>query len=138
MTEQTMPDAAAHTRLIKYDAARHALAEAHRVDEAKEIRDKALAVAAYARQAKDRDLILWATEIKLRAERRTGELIRTLAKPPGPGRGNKNVSATSDRFLSLKKLGIPPDQSSDWQKLAAIPEPEFENRLKAAAGDPQR
>ena len=123
------------TRLMRYDAARLALAEAHRVDEAKDIRDKALALAAYARQAKDRDMVAWATEIKLRAERRTGELLLETAKSAQRNTGGK-PSARSEGLPTLKKMGISEDQSSDWQKLAAIPEQAFEQRIKDAAGEP--
>jgi len=125
---------------LKYDAARHALAEAHRVDEAKDIRDKALALAAYARQAQDRDMIAWATEIKVRAERRTGELLRDSAtsgqrRTSTNGRPAKAGSATP-ALPTLSSLKISEDQSKDWQKLAAIPDAEFERRIKAASGEP--
>jgi len=50
-------------------------------------------------------LIAWATEIKVRAERRAGELLReTQTTGPGPGRGKKNQSSPNDRF-SLKQHG---------------------------------
>jgi hypothetical protein len=53
-------------------------------DEAKDIRDKAEAMRAYARQAKNKDLEVDAAEIRIRAERRLGELIRAQ-KTEGPG-----------------------------------------------------
>ena len=39
---------------------------------------------------------------------------------------------------TLKTYGLTRDQSSTFQKLAAIPEREFERRIEAAARDPER
>lgn len=132
--------------LVKYDAARKALAEAHRVDEAKDIRDKALAIEAYARQAKDNALIIMAREIKLRAERRCGELLREM-KATGQrqikgGKGTGGAMQTSSRSPSttrtLAELGITKDQSSDWQKLADLPADQFEHRIVQTRERPGR
>jgi len=116
--------------LVRYEAARAALAAVHSVDEVKDIRDKAQAMAAYARQAKDTALVEWATEIKVRAERRAGELLRDMEMHPG---GNPNLSHdTTGSPPTLEALGISRDQSSRWQKLAAVSDERFEQAVAAA------
>ena len=76
-------------------------------------------MAAYARQANDTQLVEWATEIKVRAERRAGELWGEAEKNKG---GNPNLSHdTTGLPPTLKQLGISRDQAARWQKLAAVP-----------------
>ena len=63
--------------LIKWDMARQAIAEAHSIDEVKLIRDKAEAYRYALRQAKEApEVIRQAEEIKLRAERRAGQMLQ--------------------------------------------------------------
>lgn len=124
----------AQTQLVRYEAARAALAEAHRVDEVKDIRDKAHAIAAYARQANDTDMVEWATEIKVRAERRAGELLAAMEKAPGgqPYRSTGSTLAPVGIRPTLAELGVDKKQSARWQKLAAVPAEQFEQAVEAA------
>lgn len=120
--------------LIKYEAARAALAAAHRVDEVKTIRDKAQAMAAYAKQARDTQMVQWATEIKVRAERRCGEMLRDSAATGerDRGAGGDRKSQSHDATVKLSDLGITRDQSSRYQKLAAMPAEHFETAVETA------
>jgi hypothetical protein len=102
-------------QLVRYDAARNALAECARVDEAKDIRDKALALAAYARQAQDTDMIRWATEIQRRAERKTGELSAQLPKAQGR---RDTSSGEPTKYNALADVGISKQTASEWERLA--------------------
>lgn len=104
------------TALIRYEQARTALAECHRVDEVKDIRDKAEAMAAYARQAKDSDLIQYVTEIKVRAERRCGELLAATEKNKGAATPSNDTRASAP---TLREMGLTYDESSRYQQLAA-------------------
>ena len=70
-------------------------------------------------------MVIWVTEIKLRAERRVGELLRETAdghRRQTQKRDGSTVSSRGDTVPKLKDLGISRDQSSDWQKLAELPQ----------------
>lgn len=118
-------------QLVRYEKARNALAEAHRVDEVKSIRDKAEAMAAYARQAKDTQLVQYATEIKVRAERKAGELLAKAEKRSAGRPGNRS-NGTTNLPPTLADMGITKDQSSRWQQVASIPEEHFEAAVEMA------
>jgi len=116
-------------QLTRYDAARNALAEANRVDEVKSIRDKAMAMQEYARQAKDGQLIEWATEIRLRAERKAGQLLTEMREK---GERPINRPEKGSHKVTLSDLGVSAMQSSRWQKLAALDDVSFEARCAHA------
>jgi hypothetical protein len=69
------------TKLVRYDAMCRAIEAAHKVDEVKDIRDKAAALEHYARQAMNTDAERQAWEIRLRAERKAGQLLKQMRKP---------------------------------------------------------
>lgn len=127
------------TGLIKYEAARAALAECKAVDEVKQWADKAAAMQAYGRMAKDRTLEIDAAEIRIRAERRLGEMLVSQKENGGLNKGSaglginqhsaKEVRSSETTTPKLSEIGISKDLSSRAQKLAAVPEQEFEKEV---------
>lgn len=116
-------------KLVAYDQARAALEKAHRLDEVKDIADKAEAMRLYAKQARDPDMEIWLAEIRLRAMRRLGELSKQLEKAPsGPGRGRKRLPDTGTPFKreTLKRVGISSAQAHRCEMIAKIPTKDFE------------
>jgi len=120
------------TQLTKYDAARYALSAAVQVDEVKDIRDKALAMAAYAKQAKDTELVKWATEIRVRAERRAGQMLAEMEMQNGGHAAKARSTGSTELPKTLSELGITKNESSRWQKLAAVSDNKFESAVAAA------
>jgi hypothetical protein len=75
-----------------------------------------------------------AREIRLRAERKAGALLGNMEKAKGiagPGRGKAGRPARGafNEAPTLRDLGITRDESSKWQKLAAVPQDQFEAAL---------
>lgn len=123
------------TQLTHYDRMRTELAQAHRLDEVKGIRDKAEALRQYARVAgeglENQNMM---AEIKLRAERRAGELLSDREPNRGArGSGSNQYQVRSHDVTTptLSDLGISKMQSSRWQQEAAVPEAEFERHIAA-------
>lgn len=124
------------TSLVKYDAACRALAEAKAVDEVKDLRDKADAMRIYAMQSQNKTLEIDAAEIRIRAERRLGEMIDAQKKAGAMNTGargtgsnqhqKKEVRSSMATAPKLADVGISKDLSSRAQKLAAVPKAEFE------------
>lgn len=111
--------------LVKFNAMKMAIMEAHAVDEIKLIRDKAEAYRYALIQAKESpEFIRKAEEIKLRAERRAGELLKDTEKQK-PGQYQQRSQAITVA-PTLSEIGITKNQSSQWQQIAEIPEEEFE------------
>ena len=81
-------------------------------------------------------LIQYATEIKVRAERRCGELLRDSAasgeRATQAGNVNQHSRVSNDAMPNLADIGLTRDQSSRYQQLAAMPDKHFETAVATA------
>jgi DNA modification methylase len=123
--------------LALYDAACRALAEARSVDEVKDIRDQAVAMAAYAKQAKNKDLEADAVEIRMRATRKLDELRRAQKETVGlsqGGRPAKSGLSENPVLPTLAMQGIDKNLAHHARVLGAMSDEKFEEAVAEARG----
>lgn len=130
-----------HGELALYEAAVIAISEAKSVDEVKFIRDRHDAMRAAARIAKNKSLEVDAAEIRIRAERRLGEMMAEQKETVGMATGTKGQlkgkdssggfvsDPPEDRPITLSEAGIDKSLADRARKYAAVPEDEFEEEL---------
>jgi len=110
-------------KLIRYDAACKAIADAKRVDEVKQIRDISIAMRAYARQADNRDLEAHAIEIRMRATRRMDQMRRQQKATVGLGlnTGARGVGTKVrvDKKPTLAETGIDKNLANEGRQSAS-------------------
>ena len=119
-----------------YDVMCEAVEACRDVGLVKEMRDQARALEVYAAEAFNTEAARKAAEIRIRAERRAGELLKE-AKASGQrdsgGRGRIESRGLTQSPPQLSDLGITKDQSSKWQQLADVPLEYFEAALNVKA-----
>ena len=126
------------TGLAIYDEACRKIAEARSIDEVKDIRDQAIAMQVYARQAKNRELEADAVEIRLRATRRLDQLRQAQKETVGLASGREGKRKAlglpknpSDR-ATLAEAGIDKNLAHDARVLGRLTDEEFEGAVADA------
>src|SRR5258708_5807123 len=123
--------------LILYNSACTALAKARSLLDVKDVADKASAIKEYGRLANDRSLELNAAELRIRAERRLGEMLKATERHRGgrPETGTDKEPVSTPR---LEDIGIDKKLSSRAQKLASISDRAIEARIARWREDAER
>lgn len=132
---QMMPISPANARLPQtYESAKVALANCANIDECKDWADKAQALASYAKQANDEELMKMSTRIRDRAIRRAGELLKQI-EPSKGGRPSETRGGASPSFTrkeAAADAGMSPDQAKMAVRIANVPRESFEAQVESA------
>lgn len=135
MTQTQVAVIEADSVIVSMKRASTALAEAKTIQQTKKILDVAHAAEIYAkRQRLGEEATDLATAIKVEALRKLGEMLQTAPKnkgvegKAGPGRGKPGaqVEPGFSEPRTLAELGLTKKESAVAQKLAALPEKDFE------------
>ena len=115
-----------------YEGAKTALAHCVEIDECKDWADKAQALASYAKQANDDQLMKMATRIRDRAIRRAGELLKQV---DGRG-GDRSKSEGTHTFAmtqseAAREAGLSKHQQVQAVRVANVPADDFEKQVES-------
>jgi hypothetical protein len=116
-----------------YEAAKTALANCVSIDECKDWADKAAALASYAKQASDEEMMRQATRIRDRAIRRCGELLKQIE----PQQGARNDLTSGGRppevtrNTAARDVGMSPHQAKQAIRVANVPAADFERQVES-------
>jgi hypothetical protein len=140
--------------IANYEAMTYAIAECVRVDEVKDLRDKAMALQLYHKQARNLEAERQACNIRLRAERRVGQLLAEMTrttpaeagKSGGKAFGNIKTSISNDGTClisdhqsefaeALTNNNISRQTAHRYQALAAVPDEVMEAALADPTGE---
>lgn len=125
-------EAARLLRVVKVEVARDLIAQCKTVEDVKAIRDKAEAIRNYLRQQNaSREAQNDAAEIKLRAERRLGDLLVEQKATGERRRHGERARRGSVQPLppTLRDLGVEKTAAARWQRVCKIPVPKFESYI---------
>lgn len=123
--------------LALVDKARKALAEAQSIHEVTEVRDQAKALADYLKTREGaEEAASRATEIRLRAERRIGEMTKAMPKAEAGGThdgkpgGSRCLEGAPRKRDALARAGIDHRTASQYERMAAVDPEVFEAAVK--------
>lgn len=117
----------------RYEHARTSLIECAEIDECKDWIDKAAAMEVYAKQANDDTLLKMAMRIKLRAAKKTGELINAIPSGQGNNQHSEGNHPKLTRNEVAQENGISEHQQKTYQRIANIDDDEFESQVESEA-----
>lgn len=116
--------------LVAINEARMRLESVNTLDDVLAIRDQAEALRVYVKAASDSlETANAAAEIKLRAERKAGEMLAAMEKHKGGRPTETPTSVVAVSAESLAEIGITANQSSRWQRESAVDDDTFEQYL---------
>ena len=118
---------------MNYAAARKAIQQCAQIDECKDWADKAAALASYAKQADDEQLLKQCMRIKARATYRCGELLNEIESAQGTRTDQLSGGAPTKltRKAAAEEAGLSKDRAVTAIRVANVPKDSFERQVES-------